>query len=66
MDRLNKIHRKSRTNLPSFVIEDTLAELITRRRLRISPITSQYLGILGFVGCSAAIVVLACLLALNV
>ena len=65
MNRLSLMHTGARTEFP-----DSLAKLPQSEQLfrhgTFATLTSFYLGIAGFVGCSAVVIVTACLVALRI
>lgn len=65
MDRLNQSHTGSRIDLPPSIDLPPIEGPITSKRL-LSPIGELYVAVLGFMGCGAAVILTASLLALSV
>ncbi|GEM_PF-4719718 len=65
MNRLSLMHTGARTEFPASLAKLPQSEQLFRHRA-FAPLTSFYLGIAGFVGCSAVVIVTACLVALRI
>lgn len=65
MNRLSLMHTGARTEFPVSLAKLPKSEQTIRYRT-FAPLTSFYLGIAGFVGCGAVVILTACLIALRI
>ena len=65
MNRLSLMHTGARSEFPASLAELPRSKQPLRDRT-FAPLTSFYLGIAGFMGCSAVVIVTACLIALRI
>jgi hypothetical protein len=65
MNRLNLIHTGARAELPASISDANAYDKPIRANL-IAPLTSFYLAIAGFMGCGAALIVTASVIALHI
>lgn len=65
MNRLSLMHTGARTEFPASLAKLSQSEQLFGHR-SFAPLTSFYLGIAGFVGCGAVVIVTACLIALRI
>ena len=65
MNRLSLMHTGARTEFPVSLAKLPPSEQMFHHRT-FTPLTSFYLGIAGFVGCSAVVIITACLIALQI
>ena len=65
MNRLNLMHTGARTELPASISEIATYDRPIRTNF-MTPMTGFYLAIVGFMGCGAAVIVTASVIALHI